>query len=97
MEVYSTWVRKEIARGRFLEALGAYHGHVLGPLVEALRLLYAPTKADFGLKDISRDLSPEVVARLERLYRTRSVEEIEKRLPEALDLCHRTLAEVQTR
>ena len=95
LAVYPTWVRKELARGRFLESLAAYRGHVLEPLVEALRLRFALTKADFHLKDVSTDLPPEVVARLEELYSVRDSAEIARRLPVALEMLTNALAEVR--
>ncbi len=39
-EVRQIWVEKEVRRGRFLEALHAYHAYTLEPLVALLRLRY---------------------------------------------------------
>lgn len=95
LAVYPTWVRKEVARGKFLEALGAYHEHVLNPLVEALRLMHTPTKVDFHLKGASADLPPEVAAKLEAFYGVRQPEEIADVLPPALEMLTGTLAEIR--
>lgn len=95
LAVYPTWVRKELGRGKFLEALGAYHEHVLEPLVEALRLRHAPSKAGFHLKGASGDLPAEVVDSVADLYRVRDEVEIGYRLPEALELLSETLTEVR--
>jgi hypothetical protein len=93
--IYPTWVRKEMNRGRFLEALGAYHKHVMAPLVEALRLKHAPTKAGFHLKDATDDLPAQVLSRLEQLHVIGDVGDIERSLPMALELMSKTLAELR--
>jgi hypothetical protein len=93
--LYPTWVRKELERGRFLEALGAYHKHVLGPLIEALRLRHTPTKVEFHLKDATTDLPAGVVARLDGLYQVQDVREIGLLLPDALELLHQALIEAR--
>jgi hypothetical protein len=95
LTIYPTWVRKQIRRGRFLEALAGYHKHILAPLVEALRLRHAPTKRGYGLKDATGDLPAEAVARLEQLYRAGDVEAIERSLPVALDLLQEALTVVR--
>jgi hypothetical protein len=97
LEVYPTFVRKEIERECFLEALGSYLRHVLEPLVEALRLKHSPTRRDFYLKHVSRDLPVEVVAELERLYRVQDLSDVKLRLPEALELLQEALAGGQER
>ncbi len=56
---------------------------MLDRLVELLRIRYQPTKHDFGLKHVSRDLPAEVVAKLEHLFTVASVGDIGERLGEA--------------
>ena len=77
-EVRQIWVEKNLRRGLFLEALGAYHAYSLEPLTELLRLVHAPRKSDFGLKDVYKDL-PRVVEELERFYRISSLDELAER------------------
>jgi hypothetical protein len=57
-------VVKQVRRGKFVEAFGYYERYVLQPLVEALRLAYAPRRSDYYVKDIYRDLPAEVTAEL---------------------------------
>ena len=77
--VRQVWVEKNIRRGLFLEALGAYHAYSLEPLTELLRLVHAPRKSDFGLKDVDKDLPRDVVEELERFYRISSLDELAER------------------
>jgi hypothetical protein len=91
LELSPVRVRKELRRGRFLEAFGAYHDLVLEPLVEALRLLYSPTKFSFGLKHVGADVPADVVERLEDLHIVANGEDIERKMATALELLGDTL------
>ena len=73
------WVEKNLRRGLFLEALAAYHVYSLGPLVELLRVIHAPHKVDFGLKDVEQDLPRGVVTELEHLHKVTSLGELAAR------------------
>lgn len=93
--LFQVWVKKELARNRFLEALRNYHSHVLQPLVEVLRIKYEPTKRDFYLKDISQDLPSDVVATLTALYAVNTTTDIAAKLPRASRLMAETVAELK--
>ncbi|WP_010276150.1 hypothetical protein [Paenibacillus senegalensis] len=77
-DIYSQKSRaaKYTKRGLFLESLIYYQKYVLNPLVDVLRIIYTPFQADCFLVHASRDFPPEVVAKLEKLYGVRTVEEI---------------------
>jgi len=62
------FVKKEINRGRFVEAISNYHSWTLQLLIELLNIAYRPERYDFKVKYFSRDLPPEVIARVEPLY-----------------------------
>lgn len=63
------FVKKEINRGHFAEAVVRYHNYTLNPLVELLGMIYRPYRYDFILlKYFNRDFPSEVVARVEPLY-----------------------------
>lgn len=83
-DFFSVWVEKGIARGDFLEALSYYHGYILSPLVEYLRIIHEPTKKSYRLKHIRRDLPCDVVEKLEYLYKISSLEEIDIKTREAV-------------
>ncbi|MFH0906341.1 MAG: nucleotidyltransferase domain-containing protein [archaeon] len=80
---YQVWVKKEINRNHFLEALFQYHEKVLKPLVELIRIKYEPTKSSFYLKDISYDIPKKYTKILEDLYKINSINDISKKLKKA--------------
>jgi hypothetical protein len=86
--------KKEVVRGRSLEAAGAWHGHVLRPLVNLLRIRHSPERHDFGFRLIHEDLPPGILAELEPLAWPPGPESIEDRLRRAEALFDRTLAEL---
>ena len=89
------WVEKEVARGRFLEALHNYHVYTLEPLVELLRLRHAPRKYAFYLKDIAYDLPGIFVENLEYLYCVTSLRDIAEKQKNAANLFARTLEKLK--
>jgi hypothetical protein len=54
--VSQNFVRKAIIRGHEVEALAAFWGYTLKPLVELLRMRYCPARWDFGMRYLQRDL-----------------------------------------
>ncbi|GJM43183.1 MAG: hypothetical protein DHS20C21_00250 [Gemmatimonadota bacterium] len=61
------FVRKAILRGHEVEALAAYRGYTLKPLVELLRMRYRPARWDFGMRHLERDLPGPVHDELREL------------------------------
>lgn len=82
---YLLLVEKEVKRNNYLESLN-YYSYVLNSLVEVYRIKYEPTKKDYGLKHIKRDLPYDVVEKVEYFYKIGSLKEIEKKAKEAFDL-----------
>jgi predicted nucleotidyltransferase len=83
---FQAWVMKGVNRGNFLEALSYYHSFILKPLVEILRVRHEPTKREFGLKHIERDVPKDVLETLESLYKVSSTEEIATKTQKANEL-----------
>lgn len=83
-EFFAIWIQKEINRNNYLEALNYYNEYILNPLVEYLRILYEPTKKDYELKHIKRDLPIDVVKKLECYYKISSIDEIGEKASEAV-------------
>lgn len=92
--VLQTNISKEIARGNFLEALNYYH-EALKLLVEILRMKHQPTKRDFHLKHISRDLPEDVVSRLTNLYAVTSTGDINEKRETVNDMFRETINGLQ--
>ncbi len=66
-EMMQHLMRKDLRRGRHVDALAFYQAYTMRPLVEALRLLHAPCTRIFGMRYLGRDLPAGVVQRIERL------------------------------
>jgi hypothetical protein len=80
---FQAWIKKAAKRNNFLEALEYYYKYCLEPLVELLRIRWSPTKKDFNLKDIKKDLPKNIIAELEDLYKINSISEINIKLKKA--------------
>jgi hypothetical protein len=81
--LFQGFVRAEAARGDAMAALGAYRAYTLRPLLEVVRMRHCPERYDYGPKYSRRDLPPDVVARLERLFFVPDLEGIPERQTEA--------------
>lgn len=92
----SVRIDKYVKRGLFLEAYGYYHRWLLEPLVEILRMRYTPLHPDYYIVHISRHLPGDVLMRLEGLFKTNSVAEIETKSQEALLFFNEIAAEIST-
>ncbi|NIK80387.1 tetratricopeptide (TPR) repeat protein [Paenibacillus castaneae] len=87
---------KYAKRNKFLEAFAYYQKFVLTPLVELLRIKYAPIHYDYYLVQASRQLPVEVLDRLEHLYKVNSVTDIEAKIEIAARLFDQTLCEMNS-
>lgn len=92
---FQAWVKKGVNRDNFLEALKYYHSFILDPLIEMLRLYYEPTKREFGLKHIERDVPNNILQTIEDLYKINSTSEISVKSQKANELFFEVLKEVE--
>ena len=69
-DLFSPFVAKELNRGNDIEAMGYYQSLVLRPLVELLRIRYAPLRHNFHTRYVHYELPGEAVARLEPFFFT---------------------------
>ncbi len=91
---FQAWVKKGVNRNNFLEALNYYYSFVLEPLVELLRIKYEPTKYNFGLKHIERDLPNDMLSEIEDLYKISSINEITVKMKKANKLFSKIIFEL---
>jgi predicted nucleotidyltransferase len=75
-------VRKEITRGSFMDAMHNYQFWLLEPIIEIMRIKYAPRKINYGLKHGSRDLPKDIVSKIESLYFLNSLEDLGDKIEE---------------
>ena len=75
---------KHVWRGEFLEAFGYYQRWVLEPLIEAQRMLHTPLHPDYYIVHITRHLPAPVVGRLERLSLVHALDDLERKISDAV-------------
>lgn len=80
-----SFVRKAILRGQHAEALAAFWGYTLRPLVDILRIRYCPIRWDFGMRYLDRDLPPAVYGQFRELIFVQSLEDLEQKLAEGFE------------
>ncbi len=88
-------VLTKVERGEFLEASMYYLKWIIEPLVELLRIKYAPRKREYYFKHISRDLPKEIVELLEDLVKFQSINDIKQKIISASQIFEKTLKEVE--
>lgn len=84
--MYHDYFRKELSRGRRVDAFRMYTAYCVQPVATVLGMLYRPTRWDFGLRYLHDDLPPEEAARVERLCFLERAEEMEARMGEAVKI-----------
>jgi len=94
---HATFFRKELARGRHVDAFGFYVGLALRPLLSVLGMLHRPDRFDYGFRYVKEDMPAEVVKRIERLCYVPSPAALEERFAEADRMFHETVAELARR
>jgi hypothetical protein len=95
--LYFGFFRKELARGRTIDAFGFYLGLTLRPVFNVLGMLHRPDRWDYGFRYAREDLPADVVARLERLCYIPSPGALEERLAEADRMFSETVDELGRR
>src|SRR5947207_11403011 len=65
-QVYHGAFRKELARGRSMDAFASYIGASLRPLVTVLGMRYSPKRWDLGMRFFKEDMHLDVVQSVER-------------------------------
>jgi hypothetical protein len=94
---YYGFFRKELARGRTIDAFGFYIGLTLRPVLNVLGMLHRPDRWDYGFRYAREDLPADVVARLERLCFVAEPGQLPQKLSEAERLFNETVAELARR
>ncbi|MBT8484604.1 MAG: nucleotidyltransferase domain-containing protein [Phycisphaerales bacterium] len=93
-EILQCLVHKAVARGLDVEAMNAYQGCTLRPLVDLLRIRHCPDRFDFGLRYLERDLPAERYDAIRRLSFPPDPAAISGMQAEAETLFRETLGEI---
>jgi predicted nucleotidyltransferase len=81
--MFNIFIRKEINRGNYLEAIDFYRALTLASLVEALRIRYNPVHHDFKMHYIHYELPPDVIKKLKRFYFIKDEQDFQEKYDEA--------------
>ncbi|MEN3370863.1 MAG: hypothetical protein V7609_3006 [Verrucomicrobiota bacterium] len=95
--IHYGWFRKEVARGRPVDAFVMHYHMTIRPLMMILNLRYRPSRWDFGLRYLKEELPPEVVKVVERLCYVPDPSALEERFCEAEQLLRTTAKELEER
>jgi hypothetical protein len=96
-ETYYGWFRKELARGRAVDAFVMHLYLTVTPLLTLLNMRHRPNRWDFGFRYIKEELPPEVVKIVERLCYLSDPSVMEERFREADCLLRTTQKELEQR
>ena len=94
--VSQSFVRKAIIRGQVVDALAAFWGYSLRPLVELLRMRYCPLRWDFGMRYLDRDLPQPVYRELQGIMFVKDPDELAAHLEKANGWGVRLLHELES-
>jgi len=81
--ISQSFVRKAILRGEHAEALTCYWGYTVKPLMELLRMRHCPTRWDFGVRYVSRDLPSSASEKFRDLVFVSDLEDLKFKLSQA--------------
>ena len=93
-QAYHGWFRKELARGRGVDAFMMHLHLTVVPLLAVLNLRHRPHRWDFGFRYLKEELPADAVRTVERLCYVAGPEELEERFAEAERLLLATVGEL---
>lgn len=94
--VSQSFVRKAILRGQKVEALAAFWGYTLKPLVELLRIRHCPPRWDFGMRYLDRDLPGPVYDELRGIMFVGESDDLAEHLSKATAWGEKLLRELES-
>lgn len=96
-ELYREFHRKELARGRTIDAFRMYSSFIVHSVVSILGMLHRPARWDFGLRYVHDELPPDAAAVVERLCYVGDPEALAARAAEGVKVFRRTLGQLARR
>ncbi|MEM7165846.1 MAG: hypothetical protein AAF581_10300 [Planctomycetota bacterium] len=93
--ISQSFVRKAILRGQHMEALAAFWGYTLKPLVELLRMRYCPPRWDFGMRYLDRDLPGPVYEELRQIMFVGETDDLPDHLSKATEWAERLIEQLE--
>ena len=86
VNLFHSFVDKELDRGNLIDAMHFYQRMVLFPLVDVLRAKYDPHRYDFGGRYLYHDLPKDVVKELESLYFVKDSADLRRKKARAVEM-----------
>ena len=93
-QAYHGWFRKELGRGRDVDAFLMHLHLTVTPLLAVLNLRHRPHRWDFGFRYVREELPADAVRTVERLCYVAGPAELEERFAEAERLLLATVEEL---
>jgi predicted nucleotidyltransferase len=95
VDMFVSFIPKEINRGNLVGAVDFYHRFLLGALAQVLRLKHNPPRYDFGLRYVYYDLPSDVVERFEDLCLVRDADALRAKVDAARAWFEDTVREIE--
>jgi len=92
--LFQSLVKKELARGRAIDAHAFYVSHTLSPLITLLRMRHCPERFDFGARYLEFDLPRALADEVRTLWYVATPEDLARKHARAIALFAATLAEL---
>lgn len=84
--LFQVFIEKELLRENYLDAFAYYLGFTLQPLVELLRIKYAPNFSGFGIRYLPIHLPADIAKQIEGLYFVKDGEDLKVKWQKAVEL-----------
>lgn len=85
-DLFQVFIEKELLRESYLDAYAYYLGHTLHPLVELLRIKYAPQFSGFGIRYLPIHLPKELATQVEQLYFVKDGNDLKQKWQQAVEM-----------
>jgi hypothetical protein len=95
-EMFGTFIRKEMNRRNYIEAVDLYRVVLVDSLVELLRMRHFAPHYDFKMRYVHRELPPDVVGRLHDLCFVKDETDLEAKIVSASDWFDALLGEIRS-
>lgn len=93
-DIFNSFIKKEINRGNYLEAIDLYHSLTLASLVEVLRIKHYPVHHNFKMRYIHYELPHEIITKLELLYFVKDEKDLQEKYLEAAKWFRNVMSEI---
>lgn len=85
-DIFQVMIEKELMRENYLDAFAYYTGFTLQPLVELLRIKYAPQFSGFGIRYLPIHLPKELATQVEQLYFVKDGADLKQKWQQAVQM-----------